>query len=70
MAQIYRTRDGDTVDLVVWRQYNRQDQQIIDLMLEANPTLADFGAILPAGIQIKLPIVQTSEIVESVRLWD
>lgn len=68
MATTYRTREGDMVDDICWRHYGRESA-VIDVM-EANPGLADFGAILPSGIQITLPDLPTPVAQESASLWN
>lgn len=70
MALQYRTREGDTVDLIAWRQYGRQDRQVVETLLEANPTLADFGPVIPPGTEVMLPEILVAAEVNGVRLWD
>lgn len=70
MAQTYITRDGDTVDYIAWAQYGSQLSQVINAVLEANPGLADRGPVLPAGITMTLPDVDTSPATsDGVSLW-
>jgi len=65
----YRSKDGDTVDLIVWRYYGRQNNLIVERVLEENPGLADHGPSLPAGLRIALPEIAEEQQTESVRLW-
>lgn len=66
---VYVTREGDTADWIAWRHYGRVDS--VDAILEANPGLADYGPVLPAGVEVVLPEVeQPSTTVRGVRLWD
>ncbi|MFB9149513.1 tail protein X [Roseovarius ramblicola] len=65
----YRSRDGDVVDRVVWQHYGRQNDGLVEAVLEANPGLADLGPVLPAGIRIALPDIPEPEGAASVRLW-
>lgn len=65
----YRSKDGDTVDVIVWRFYERQDNRIVELVLDANPGLADQGATLPAGLRIALPEFEEPPQQRTVRLW-
>jgi len=69
MARQYRTRDGDTLDWIVWRVYGRQDGRIVERVLADNRHLADQGPILPAGLVISLPEISSPAATESVRLW-
>ena len=70
MALKYRTREGDTADLIAWRHYGRQDGQLVEMLVDANPGLADLGPVLPAGVQVLLPDFKEPEQVKGVRLWD
>lgn len=65
----YRTKQGDTVDRIVWQYYGRQDNGIVERVLDANPGIADRGPLLPEGLRIKLPEIQTDQSTDSVRLW-
>lgn len=70
MALTYKTRDGDTVDAVAWRYYGSQSPDVLRLVLEANPGLADRGAVLPSGLDISLPeIVKPTSLKKGVTLW-
>ncbi|WPY95588.1 tail protein X [Limimaricola variabilis] len=65
----YRSSEGDVVDRVVWGHYGRQDGRLVERVLEANPGLADYGPILPAGVLITLPAEPGPSQAETVRLW-
>ncbi len=65
----YLTSDGDTADLIAWRQYQSRDGRVTERLLEANPGLADLGPILPAGVSVFLPVIETPAKSEGVRLW-
>lgn len=71
MADTYQTKDGDVLDWVLWKYYGTVAGRIVERVLEANPGLADYGAVMPGGVRILLPdftdpISQTN----GVRLWD
>ncbi|ATI41962.1 phage tail protein [Pacificitalea manganoxidans] len=66
----YRSKNGDTVDRIVWAHYGRQPAALIDAVLKANPGLAGQGALLPAGLRIALPEFAEDPDTASVRLWD
>ena len=68
MVMTYQTREGDMLDDICWRYYERVDV-VIDV-LDANPGLAEYGAILPKGIMILLPEIEIGEAIESIGLWD
>lgn len=65
----YRSSEGDTVDLMAWKFYGRQNNGVVEAVLQANPGLADRGPILPEGVRVALPDVTPDESTASVRLW-
>lgn len=66
----YRTSQGDTADYIAWKHYGTQAGRVVEQLLDANPGLADFGPILPAGILVQLPEFQLATDDKAVRLWD
>jgi len=65
----YRTKQGDMLDAICYKFYGRESASID--VLKANPGLADRGAVYPAGITIKLPVLAaTPSGAAPVRLWD
>jgi len=68
-VDFYRSKEGDTLDLIAWRYYGRQNDLIVERLLEANPGIADFGPTLPAGVRVALPVIEEEQRTESVRLW-
>ncbi len=69
-VRYYRSKDGDTADSIAWAVYGRQDSRVVELLLDANPGLADAGAILSAGLRIVIPDAPEPEVATEVRLWD
>lgn len=71
MADKYtaRTLQGDTIDLVCLRVHGRIIPGIVEATLDANPGLADLGAIYDAGIEITLPEIADKPDT-TVQLWD
>lgn len=65
----YRSKEGDTVDRIVWQHYGRQNDLIVEAVLAENPGLADYGPTLPSGVQVALPEIEQDQSTESVRLW-
>jgi phage tail protein X len=49
-----RALQGDTVDSMCWRHYGRTEKAV-EAVLEANPGLADLGAVLPVGTVVFMP---------------
>ena len=70
MSQVYITREGDVVDWVVWNYYGSQSDRLVERVLEANPGLADYGAVMPGGVKITLPDFPNPKTSTGVRLWD
>lgn len=68
-VRFYRSKAGDTVDRIVWQAYGRQNDLIVERVLEANPGLADVGPVLPDGIKVMLPTIEVEQTTASVRLW-
>ena len=67
---VYVTVDGDMVDLIAFEYYGRHAQNTEEI-LNANPGLAAYGPVLPAGRAIKLPrINQQNTPVAFKKLWD
>jgi phage tail protein X len=66
----YTTRAGDTADYIAFKYYGASTPQAVEQLLAANPGLADRGPILPAGVSVNLPVIDTAAKAEGVRLWD
>lgn len=66
----YRTKDGDVVDDICYRQYGRSDYAL--QVYELNPGLAEYGPRLPAGLIIQLPEISKPEAPElpKISLFD
>ncbi|EPG6645808.1 tail protein X [Pseudomonas aeruginosa] len=61
---------GDTVDAICWLYYGRT-AGVTELVLEANPGLADLGPIIPHGTQVTLPdAAPQAEQRQVLNLWD
>ncbi|MGR6474437.1 tail protein X [Pseudomonas juntendi] len=70
MAEQLRTQQNDTVDALCWRHYGRT-AGVVEAVLDANPGLADSGPVLPAGMLVTLPEIQTSAPErQMVNLWE
>ncbi len=68
MAQ-ERTQQNDTIDSICWRYYGRT-AGVTELVLQANPTLAELGPIIPMGTLITLPDAPpAAPKKESINLW-
>ncbi|AXX46030.1 tail protein X [Acinetobacter baumannii] len=61
---------NDTVDSICWREYGRSSG-VVEMVLEANPQLAEFGVFIPMGTQIILPDIETPQLTkQTIQLWD
>lgn len=70
MVTTYITKDGDVIDWICWKHYGALDDRQYEQVLEANPGLADLGAVLSGGISIILPELTAPATVQGDRLWD
>jgi phage tail protein X len=66
----YTTRAGDTADSIAWAYYGTTAGQTVEQLLAANPGLADRGPVLPAGVIVNLPAIETTTKAQGVKLWD
>ena len=64
---IYRTREGDTADLIAWREMGGEAGAAA--LLDANPILADLPPVLPYGIDLVLPSAPSQPQQAPLRLW-
>lgn len=64
------TREGTSLDLLLFRRYGTEGQRLLIETLDLNPGLAKSGPILSVGTEITLPgppdpePVQRSEIID------
>ncbi|MCU5773079.1 tail protein X [Erwiniaceae bacterium BAC15a-03b] len=64
-----RAQQYDTVDAICWRYYGRT-QGLTELVLQANPGLAEVGPFLPHGMELELPDQVSAATSQTVQLWD
>jgi phage tail protein X len=64
--------DRNVTDLMIWKRYHRQTPGLLERVLDMNPGLADFGAFIPAGTTVVIPIDQpaTPTRLKLIKLWD
>ncbi len=66
---LYKTKDNDRLDTICQDFYNNVN--LLTLVLDKNPALADYPPLLPAGIVINLPDVNpVKNEAPTIRLWD
>ena len=70
MADRVLSRQGDTLDELLWRERGL-GVDAIDAVLAANPGLADLGPVLPIGTPVIVPPIATPtvQVREMVQLW-
>ena len=68
MATTVTTVDGNRLDLLCWRHYGHLHGSV-EAVLEANPGLAEYAPVLPAGMEITMPELPDPRRVTEVRLW-
>lgn len=57
MTVHYITRENEMLDYVCFKHYG-YSSGAVEIVLEENPGLADYGSFLPAGLKIRLPTIQ------------
>ncbi|WP_236168052.1 tail protein X [Pseudomonas atacamensis] len=66
-----RSVAGDSVNLLLCRETGRSDDAAEEALWKLNPTLAEHGPILPAGVWIVLPELDVKPaVVKAVTAWD
>lgn len=68
MMMYYKTKENDMLDLICWKHYG-SSSEAVEVVLRANPGLAEYE-LLPAGLIIKLPVIQRTIQKQVVKLWD
>ena len=70
LGQSFVSREGETVEALVWRALGTCAGRIIERVLDANAGLAALGPVLPSGTCVLVPEIPAAVAVERVRLWD
>jgi phage tail protein X len=67
---MYRTKDGDMLDVICLAHYG-QSGRYVESVLDSNPGLAELGPVFSLGVFIELPdIPELKSRSSSIRLWD
>jgi len=62
---------GDSVNLLLYRETGRSDDSAEEALWKLNPTLAERGPILPAGVWVTLPELDSkTAAIKPVLAWD
>ena len=66
-----RSVAGDSVNLLLYRELGRSDDSAEEALWLLNPTLAEPGPILPSGIWVLLPELESKPVLASpITAWD
>ena len=66
-----RSIAGDSVNLLLFREIGRCDDATEEALWRLNPLLAEQGPVLPAGIWVTVPEVDTQlKVTAPVSAWD
>ncbi|WP_438466968.1 tail protein X [Marinomonas sp. PE14-40] len=70
-----RSREGDSISLILWMGLKRTDDEAERALYTLNPHLTQYGPILPADVLITLPALsqQAQEQIQTdsmVNIWD
>ncbi|WLG85991.1 tail protein X [Pseudomonas cucumis] len=66
-----RSIAGDSVNLLLYRELERCDDASEEALWRLNPGLAEWGPILPAGVWVVLPEVDSKPVAPTpVSAWD
>ncbi|MCH7317937.1 tail protein X [Acinetobacter sp. ANC 5659] len=69
MKEIYANQN-DTLAAICWREYGRSSG-VVEILLNENPHLSEFGPFIPMGTKILIPDIPTQQNkIQSVQLWD
>ncbi|MBP2227535.1 phage tail protein X [Azospirillum agricola] len=68
MTLQYVSKAGDTADGIAWKRYGARSGTV-EALLDANPGLADQGAVLPAGLLVTLPDPPAETARAVIRIW-
>ncbi|APR98628.1 tail protein X [Wolbachia endosymbiont of Folsomia candida] len=69
MTTYYTTKQNEMLDYICWRHYGFTNG-VVELVLEFNPGLAEYGSFLPAGLKIKLPVIEEPLEKSILKMWE
>lgn len=66
-----RSVAGDSVNILLYRETGRSDDISEEALWTLNPTLAEHGSILPAGVWVTLPELDSKPAtIKPLTAWD
>lgn len=69
MTVVVQTIQNDTVDMLCDRNLG-QTAGVTEQVLDLNPQLAQFGVLLPQGLNVVLPEIPAQQIQPILQLWE
>lgn len=66
MIRTYRTVQGDTWDIIAFREYG--NEMLMDELMKANPKNI-YTSIFPAGVELNIPKITRIRVDESKPPW-
>ncbi|WP_253299818.1 tail protein X [Wolbachia endosymbiont of Chironomus riparius] len=69
MTTYYLTRENEMLDLICWKHYGFTEG-VVELVLGENSGLAEYGSFLPAGLKVKLPMMQKPVKKLKLKVWE
>ena len=68
--QVYTTVQGETLAGVIYRYYGIANEDILRQVLTANPNFSRRPLVLPQGVEIILPDINTDQQIAPIALWE
>lgn len=69
MTVHYITRENEMLDYICFKHYGYSSGSV-EIVLEENHGLADYGSFLPEGLKIRLPIIQEQLKKSKLKVWE
>ncbi|MDV6249247.1 tail protein X [Wolbachia endosymbiont of Diaphorina citri] len=69
MTIYYLTKEKDMLDYICWEHYGFTSG-VVEVVLEKNPGLAEYGSFLPAGLKITLPVREKPLQKSTLKVWE
>ncbi|WP_386086922.1 tail protein X [Wolbachia endosymbiont (group A) of Norellia spinipes] len=69
MTIYYLAKENDMLDYICWKHYGFTSGAV-EIVLEENPGLAEYGSFLPAGLKIKLPTIKKTVQKSKLKVWE
>ncbi|WP_019236474.1 MULTISPECIES: tail protein X [Wolbachia] len=65
----YIARENEMLDYICFKHYG-YSSGAVEIVLEENPGLAEYGSFLPAGLKIRLPTIQEQLKKSKLKVWE